>query len=356
MRVSLVGTGFIAAVHAKALKELGQELVVVVNQTHAKAETFAKDWAVARFGTDFSLALAADIDVVHICTPPTSHYQMIKAALLAGKHVVCEKPLCLNPAEAKEVMLLASEKQLIGAVLFNIRFHEACQQVKAFIASADFGTINLIHGTYLQAFHALPDAYSWRYISESAGPMRATTEIGSHWIDLARYWTGLEVAAVSANFGHFNPHRVLSEGMMYPEEREGGEKLIVDSEDAAVISLRFSNGAIGNVVLSEVSHGRSNRLHLEVTGSKQSVWWTNEVPYQWHSSEKNAGIRTQTNAFGGGFPETFKAFFESVYRDIEEGYPPIHDYPTFYDGYVNTTICAAIFESARHHSSWVSIT
>ena len=149
--------------------------------------------------------------------------------------------------------------------------------------------------------------------------MRATTEIGSHWIDLARYLTGLEIVEVSANFGKFNPSRYLKENMMYAEEEEGSEGITVESEDAALISMRLSNGAIGNVVLSEVSHGRSNRVAIEITGSKQSVWWNNENPYLVSKAKRHEGINQVVNAFGGGFPITLKGFFARVSLTIDCG-------------------------------------
>jgi len=356
MHAAIVGSGFIAEVHAQALKELGHTLAVVINPNMKSAEDFARRYKAESFGADLAMALAQDIDCVHVCTPPVLHYETVRAALEADKHVICEKPMCLEPAEAKELMLLANGRKLVGAVNFNVRFYDACRQAREFIAAPDFGSICLIHGSYLQEFHALPDTYNWRYKPELAGRMRATTEIGSHWIDLVRFWTGLEIIEVSANYGRFSPARYLSGGVMYRSDKENSEKLTVASEDAAVISLRFSNGAIGNLLLSEISHGRVNRISLEVSGTEQSVWWNSEDPYYLSSSRKAGGINTRINAFSGGFPNTFKAFFKEVYKAVEKGEPPESPgYPTFYDGYVNSVFCAAIYESAGNNSAWVRV-
>ncbi|KUO77544.1 MAG: hypothetical protein APF77_13380 [Clostridia bacterium BRH_c25] len=356
MRTAIIGSGFIAGVHAQVLKELGHTIEAVVNVNFKSAEAFAKQYKAERFGDDFAMALAGNIDCVHVCTPPALHYKAVKAALNAGKHVVCEKPMCLKPDEAKELMLLAEKKNLIGAVNFNVRFYDACKKARKLISSPEFGDICLIHGSYLQEFHALPDAYTWRYRPELAGQMRATTEIGSHWIDLARFWTGLEIKEVSANYGKFTPERYVSDGVMYKDEKENSKKITVTSDDAAVISIRFSNGAIGNLLLSEVSHGRNNRISIEVSGTRKSIWWNSEDPYYLNNSQKSGGVNTQINAFGGGFPNTFKAYFEEVYRDIENGSPSENPlYPTFYDGYINSAICTAIFESANNNSAWVRV-
>lgn len=352
MKVAIVGTGLIANTHVQALQALGQEVVVAVNRSVERGQAFAQQWNIPGCSTDFSDALIDEVEVVHICTPPALHYDMIKAALLAGKHVVCEKPMCIEPNRAKELTELAQKKGLIGAVVFNVRFHEASQHAKDKLADPAFGTIRLIHGSYLQEFHALPDLYSWRYQPDLAGPMRTLTEIGSHWIDLVRYWTDLEVEAVSAQFAALDPERKLREGMMH---RGGeGEPLKVPSEDVATLSLRFSNGAIGHVVLSEVSHGRSNRLQLEITGTQQSLWWCNEEPYQLQLGEKFQGYQTLTFPFGDGFGQTFQACFAAIYADIGKGETsPDHPYATFEDGYRNAAVCMAGYRSAQEEGKWV---
>lgn len=354
MKVALVGTGLIANTHIEALRALGHEVIVAVNRSVERGQAFTQQWNIPRCSTDFSEALADEVEVVHICTPPALHYDMIKAALMAGKHVVCEKPMCIQPERAKELAELTTERGLIGAVVFNVRFHEASQHAKAKLADPAFGPIRLVHGSYLQEFHALPDLYSWRYQPDLAGPMRALTEIGSHWIDLVRFWTDLEIEAVSAQFGAFDPERKLQEGMMH---RGGeGEPLKVSSEDVATLSLRFSNGAIGNVVLSEVSHGRSNRLELEITGTQQSLWWNNEQPYQLHLGEKFHGFQTLTFPFGDGFGQTFQACFAAIYADIERGETSPHQpYASFEDGYRNAAVCMAAYRSAQEDGKWTII-
>jgi predicted dehydrogenase len=356
MRAAIVGSGFIAEVHAKALRGLGHSLAAVVSANAAHAAAFAKTWRAERWGTDPALALADDIDCVHICTPPALHFDMARKALLAGKHVVCEKPLTIDPEEAGELARIAEDKGLVAAVDFNVRFHSACGQAKRLVADPSFGKVRLIHGSYLQEFHALPESYGWRYQPELAGPMRATTEIGSHWIDLVRYVTGLEVSAVCASFGAFSPDRYLFGGMMYSEAREGSSPLRVESEDAATVSFRFSNGAMGNVVLSEVSHGRSNRLEIEVCGARASVFWNSEDPYRLSSARKGEGVVASVGAFGGGFPDTFASFFEKVYGDLVTGKasanPP---YPTFRDGWRNAAVCSAIARSAAENSAWTEV-
>lgn len=356
MKIAIVGCGNIANTHAGILKTMNHELVLAIDHKEANARRFADMWGIERYSEDINKITDRDIDCVHICTPPSKHYDQIKLSLEHGKHVICEKPMCIDAAASKELMLLAKERGVIGALNFNVRFHNGCQEIKNTIHSGTFGRPILIHGHYLQAFHLLPTEYTWRYQPEFSGPMRATTEIGSHWIDLVRFLTGLEIAEVSANFAVFHPIRHLHEAVMYEEKVEDSSPISVSSDDAAFVTLRFSNGALGHLLLSEVSHGRQNNLSVEVTSDKNSIWWNSESPYQINSSSDKNTKNISTNAFGGGFPNTFQSLFECVYHDIEQGsVSKAPSYPTFYDGYQNSCVCDAIYKSAANHGQWTKV-
>lgn len=356
MRIAIVGCGFISNIHVSALINQQQTVVRVVDSELSVAKEFAERWNIPSYCTRFDEVLKSDIDCVHICTPPMLHYDMVKQVLMAKKHVVCEKPLCFSSEQARELMQLSQDNALVAAVNFNVRYHDGCQRAKQLVQSGDLGSIHLINGSYLQEFHALPANYMWRYMPELAGPMRAVTEIGSHWIDLIRFLTGLEISEVSATFGSFDRDRILAEGMMYPKEAGKGEIIRVDSEDAAIIALRFHNGAIGSLFLSEVSHGRSNYIDFNITGSKRSVWWCSENPYALSTGTKSNGIQTVVNAFSGGFPDTFSSFFEQVYKGLESnGALSSGMFPTILDGYRNTAVCEAIFQSANNNSAWMEV-
>lgn len=356
MRVAIVGTGNIARLHAQILSEMGHEIVVAIGRDEKRTEQFVLDTGAVSASVDFQEALSPVVEVVHICTPPMLHYQMVKRALEAGKHVICEKPFTIDPDEALELAQLATQKGVVHGLNFNVRFHEGVQRMREFISSGAIGEIRLVHGNYLQEFHLLPTGYSWRYREELAGPMRATTEIGSHWMDLARYLTGQKAINVSAIYGKFCPTRFLTEGIMHEETSDGALRIKVNSEDAALVNFRLENGAIGHMTISEVSHGRSNQLVIEVTGSQGSIWWDSQDPYAVHEAKRGTGVQTVTNAFGGGFPNTFKGFFQAVYQDIEKGRPAsIPDYPNFWDGVYMTRVCQGIFLSAKEDGRWTSV-
>ena len=355
MKVAIVGCGLIAGVHAKSLQALGHTVSLVVGREVESAKAFAETWNIVSHSDSLREDLLRDIDCVHICTPTASHYELVKQCLKLNKHVVCEKPLCLSNEQSKEVMLMAQEKNLVNAVNFNVRYYDACVKAKEILKQKAFGRPVLVQCSYQQEFHALPEAYSWRYRPEQAGYLRATTEIGSHCVDLIHHWTDLKIASVSASFGNFNPLRHVSGGVMYREPVEGSIPVDVESEDAAVISLRFDNGAIGSILLSEVAHGRSNSLKLEVAGDKQSVWWDSETPYHLNVAQKGGGVNTSVNAFSQNFSDTITLFIASVYQDIASDVRS-NNYPNFEDGFINALVCDAIYTSAKNDSKWVKIT
>lgn len=352
------GAGYIANVHAEALKAAGCSIGAVVDADEKKAEAFAKRHEIKRWGTDPQLLLEDEIGTVHLCTPPNFHYEMVKTLLSHKKNVLCEKPLCFNNEEAEELAELAKTSGKVCAVNFNVRFHMACQKAREIVESETLGRVNLVHGAYLQEFHAFPVPLDWRYNEGLAGKMRAVTEIGTHWLDIAEYISGRKITGIAADFGRFYPERCLDEGMMYPDSDKGRikEKIKVCSEDAAVVNLKFDNGAIGSVVLSEVSQGRINRLSLEVTGEKGNLWWNSEENNMLHTAVKGSGVNTEVFGFGNGFMDTFRELVNCFYQDVRQGRQSENPvYPTFEEGKNIVKLCNAMYESAESEGRWVMV-
>lgn len=357
LKAAVWGIGSIGTSHVQALKELGVEVALIVSRNEEKLKKFAKENDIANYSTDEQAIMNADLDCVHICTPPNLHYIQMRELLKHGKNVLCEKPLCFEDHQAQELFMLAEENRCFNAVGFNVRFHDAVQQAKRMIASEDFGSVRLIHGSYLQEFHALPAPYDWRYDPKTAGVMRAMTEIGSHWTDLAEYLSGKKIKAVSACFANFEPKRDRKDGMMYElSSISDAEKIEVKSEDAALLHFRFEDGAIGSLVLSEVSQGRINRLEIEITGAKKNIWWNSEENNKLNLGEKGQAVKSLLYPFGNGFNDTLKRLFKNFYADIARGQfgdrPP---YPTLLDGMRNVMICNAAYESAINQGKWIEI-
>lgn len=357
-KAAIWGTGSIANLHAQAIIASGISIGAVVNINSEKAHEFAVRWGASRWGSDPNLLLDDDIIAVHVCTPPNLHYEMVRFLLENKKHVLCEKPLCLEPWQAEELVALAEENKLTCAVNLNVRYYPACQRARQLVREPDFGPVLLIHGSYLQEFHALPAPTDWRYNEKLAGQMRAVTEIGTHWLDLAEYVSGKRILMLSALLGNFHPTRLVENGMMYHDSfGKKADTLNVSSEDSALIHFRFEDNTLGSVVLSEVSHGRLNYLSIEITGEKKNLWWNSEQSTLLHTSKKGEGVNTELFAFGNSsFADTFQALISNYYASlnqctVSQSIMP----PTLLDGERLVKLCDAIGKSASQNAGWVEI-
>ena len=357
MKAGIWGAGFVAFTHAEAIRNENVCIGAVVDSNQQRAEEFASKWEIEKYGTDPSILFEDDITVVHVCTPPNLHYEMVMKLLEAGKHVLCEKPLCLENNQAEELVKYAESKSLVCAVNYNVRFHQACSKALEVVSSPDFGQVLLIHGSYMQEFHVLPAPMDWRYDQTLAGNMRAVTEIGSHWMDIAQYISGKKITQVSATFENFYPTRTVTDGLMQrPEPHFKGDVLNVVSEDVAAVNFRFADGAIGSALFSEISQGRINRLSLEVTGTDCNLWWNSEDNNILHTARKGLGVNTQVFGFGNGFTDTFRCLIGAFYTDVRSGVMSSQSiYPRFEEGARIVRLCNALYESAQHNAKWVEV-
>lgn len=353
MKAAIVGTGNIAQVHARETLALGHTIPLVVGHSLSGARKFAEQYGSEIWTEQITPSLFQKVDCVQICTPPHLHYETVKLCLQEGKHVICEKPLTLSSREAEELCRLADESGVVATVAFNNRYYESTERMRETVQSEAFGEPFLIHGHYFQEFHMLPAPYSWRYSGEGGQRLRAVTEIGSHFIDLFRYLTGLEVEQVSAVFSRAYPQRYLREGLMYPTGKEQ-EKVWVDSEDAAMVTFRLEGGVLASAVFSEVSPGRSNDLSMEILSRHASASWGSERPYEVVTGRRGEGLTARCNAFGGGFAGSFEAYFREAFACMETG-KISRRLPTFRDGARNALICEGIGRSALEGGSWIDV-
>ena len=235
----------------------------------------------------------------------------------------------------------------VGGETPNAQTLEAMEEVRG----GKLGDVLLVNGSYMQEFHALPSFYSWRYEGEK---FLATTEIGSHWIDLMRYITGREIEAVQAVYGSFFPERVIADGMQWRAGEREGKAFRSETDNVAIVTLRLSGGALASMVLSEITQGRYNYLELTVTGSEGTLWWNSEDLNRLKGGKKGEDVREKVYAFGDGFNDSVTNMLSEVYEDIERGgRNPGHRYATFADGVRNAEICNAIYRSAHNNSNWV---
>ncbi len=346
-KVGILGIGWVAGFHVQALRELDIEVFAVVGSTREKAEAFAREWDIPNYGEDLDLLFDPQISAVHICTPPQRHYEQIRLLLAQGKHIFCEKPLSLSAKEAKELAQMEETSGLVCCVGFNVRSYSQCKKARELVQGGDLGRLLLIHGSYLQEFGAEPALWSWRYESN----LHAVTEIGSHWLDLAQYISGERITAASALFDSFHPLRYRRDGLLYTEPQEAADAVSVPSEDVALIHFRTETGAIGSVVLSELSHGHGNQLRLEITGEKATLAWNSEAPMTLFLSHKGktAELPGEEDSFETTFLTQFREFYKAVRGE------KVFSGVTFREAYRNTLLCEAIGESAKNHSAWMEV-
>ncbi len=376
--VGVAGTGFIGPAHVEGLRRNGIRVLGLMGSTGEKAEQKAAELNIPRAYSSLEEMLAdPEVDVVHLATPNHLHHPHAKAALLAGKHVVCEKPLAMTSAESAELVQLAAEKKLVNAVNYNIRMYPLAHQARSMVQSGELGDIFIMQGSYLQDWLLLPTDWNWRLEPNLGGTLRAVGDIGSHWLDLLTFITGLRVEEVYADFKTFHsvrkkpskPLETFTGKMLTPDDYIDQP---ISTEDYATILLHYENGVHGVLTVSQVSSGRKNRLFYEINGSKSSIAWNSERPNEmWigHRSEPNQILmkdpsllspeaRAVTSYPGGhnkGFPDTFKQLYARVYDYILAGdFEKTPDFPTFGDGHYEMQLCEAIERSAREQR-WVKI-
>jgi predicted dehydrogenase len=364
IRAAVVGTGFIGVVHVEALRRLGVEVTGVVGSSPQRAA--AKPGLPAPYPSFDDMLADARVDVVHITSPNHLHFEQARAALAAGKHVVCEKPLATTSAETGELLRLAERSGLVHTVNFNIRFYPQCQEARARVAAGELGRITLVSGAYLQDWLLRATDWNWRLDPALGGSPRAVGDIGSHWLDLVSFVTARRVEAVIADLTTFIPVRRRPVGPVETFAGGGGGGETVDvtmeTEDAAGILLRLERGARGVLTVSQVAAGRKNRLSFQVDGTERSLAWVSERPEElWlgHRDRPNEVLLREAGDYppghAQGFPDTFKALYRAVYRAVAAGGPPREpDYPTFADGYDEALVGEAI---ARSHAEqrWVTV-
>jgi predicted dehydrogenase len=376
--VGVAGTGFIGPAHVEGLRRNGIQVIGLAENTIEKAREKAAELNIPRiYGSLDELLADPDIDVVHLATPNYLHFPHAKAALLAGKHVVCEKPLAMNATQSAELVKLSAQKKLVNAINFNIRMYPMSQQARSMVQNGEIGDVFILQGSYLQDWLLFPTDWNWRLEPDQGGTLRAVGDIGSHWLDLLTFITGLRVEEVYADFKTFHPIRNKP---AKPVETFTGKILQasdlvaqpITTEDYATVILHYENGVRGVMTVSQVSSGHKNRLFYEINGSRSSLGWDSERPNElWvgHRTEANQVLmkdpsllspeaRAVTSYPGGhneGFPDTFKQLYNKVYGYILAGdYDKKPDFPTFADGHYEMQLCEAIERSARE-KIWVKI-
>jgi len=366
---AVIGSGFIGTVHIEALRRHGVQVHGLLGSTPERGASSARRIGVPQAYASLDELLADDrVEVVHVTSPNHLHHPQVKRILAAGRHVVCEKPLAMTSDESAELVRLAADSGRVNAVNFNIRFYPLNQHVHQLVTGGGIGDVRLVSGHYFQDWLLLDTDWNWRLEPQLGGALRAVGDIGSHWLDLVAFATGLRITEVMADLTTFIPMRQQPAGPVQSFSTERSADTVareIGTEDTAVILLRFENGARGTVAISQLSAGRKNSLEYEIDGSTGAVAWDSEQPDQLWIGNREApneilirnpalmGTSGQAAAYlpGGhveGFADTFRALFAAIYADVGAGGPgerPI--YPTFAEGHDEMLVGEAVAASSR---------
>lgn len=365
---------FIGGVHRTALRmDPGVELVCGcfsrnAEKNNACGEVYGVDQS--RLYSDWQAMLEAEcartedrIDFVTICTPNYMHYEVCKAYLLAGIHVVCEKPLCFEIAEAEELDCIAKEKNLVFGVLYTYTGYNMVKVIREMIVRGDIGQIVAVHGRYAQNW--LIDELSrpeesneavWRTDPKYSGASNAIGDIGTHLEYIVHYVTGMTIKRLCATVDCY------------------GKKL--DFNDS--ILVEYDNGVHGVYWVSQVAAGQINGLKFGIYGTEGSLEWEQHFPdyavytkrgqapqticrgAAYLNCEMNVNVRIPT-----GHPEGFYCAFANIYRNIVRtiekkkiGVKPDKndlDFPTAEAGIEGVKFIHAVIKSGRNGSKWVNI-
>jgi predicted dehydrogenase len=375
LKTAMFGTGFMGKVHTEAVRRLGNvEVAAVAASSQSTADKFAEALLIPKATGDWRAVLAdPEIDAVHICTPNSMHHAMAKAALEAGKHVLCEKPLAMNAAEARELVALASAKNLAHCVNHNLRCYPQVQQMRAMIAAGELGDVLVVNGTYFQDWLLYDTDWNWRADAAANGAVRAMGDIGSHWMDAIQHVTGLHITSLCADLQIFHKIRRRPKGSV---ETFTGKKLApgdyietpVTTDDFGAVLVRMGERARGSFAVSQVSAGRKNRFNLEVYGTKCGVSWNQERPDELWIGRRNSANQIMVKdpslllpaaaAYadlpGGhseGYDDTHKQIFRRFYARVADAAAPV-DYPTFGDGARGMELLEKALESSTRRA-WV---
>ncbi|GGW26114.1 gfo/Idh/MocA family oxidoreductase [Streptomyces galilaeus] len=386
LRVGMVGYAFMGAAHSQGWRTAGRVfdlplspvLTALCGRDAASVRAAADRHGWATTETDWRALIARDdVDLVDICTPGDSHAEIALAALAAGKHVLCEKPLA-NTVEEAETMTRAAETAFatggqLAMVGFNYRRVPATALARRMVAAGRLGRLRHVRVTYLQDWLNDPEfPLTWRLRKERAGS-GSLGDLGAHIVDLAQHLVGERLAGVSALTETFVRQRPLpggpSSGLAAGAGRAGTATVTVD--DAAVFTGRFVSGALASFEATRYATGRKNALRLELNGERGSLafdlerlnelWFHDATEPAVHAGFRRILVTEPDHPYlegwwppghGLGYEHTFVHQARDLVHAIAEGRVP---QPSFAEGLQVQRVLAAVEESAEKNSVYTPI-
>ena len=301
------------------------------------------------------------VDLVSVATPNATHFEITRAFLQAGFHVLCEKPMTMTVAEGEEIVRLTRETGRICAVNYGYTGYSLVRHMRAMVARGDLGAVRMVvaefaHGHHADAADADNPRVRWRYDPAQAGISAQFADCGIHALHMASFVLNQQVARLSADIVSCLPSRVL--------------------EDDAQVNLRFDGGAVGRLWTSSIAIGRQHGLTLQVFGEKGGLRWAQEQPNQLYWMPLGQRLQVIERGEAGLSPEADRSSrvtighaegmplaFANIYKDLAEAIVAHRDqrapdpaaslYPSAEDGLRSMAAVFAVTESGRAGGSWV---
>jgi predicted dehydrogenase len=376
LRAGVIGTGFIAPVHIEALRRLAVPVTAICGSTENARATAAK-WDIPEIYGDYdyeAMLASPNVDVVHITSPNKVHVEQALAALDAGKHVVCEKPLGMDAKDTARAVKAAKKAKTVLAVNYNCRFFAAILQMRAAVQRGDLGKIIHVQGHFFQDWLLKETDYNWRVLAGEGGKLRAVGDIGTHWIDAVSFILGQRVESLFATLETFHKTRKRPRGEVKTFTKVDPKKMVsfpVDTEDFASVLLRFDGGVPANVAISQVAAGWKCSLAIGIYGTEASMRWDLQQPNEivvGRRDEPNQTLQRGTPGFledvahftdyppghAEGFSDSHKMAYRGVYEYIASGGKSPLLFATAEDGHHEAEICEAVLKSAAGNK-WVRV-
>lgn len=376
LSAGLIGTGFIGPVHVEALKRLGVKVSAVCGSTQA-ATDMAEKWGIPEVYGDYDykgLIESPNVDVVHITSPNKVHVEQALAAIRAGKHVICEKPLGMTTQETSKLLKAAEKAKTVFAVNYNCRFFPAILQMRAMVRRGELGRVINVQGHFFQDWLLKETDYNWRLLASEGGKLRAVGDIGTHWMDAVSFILGAKVDSVFATLETFHKQRLRPKGEVKTFAKVNPKDMVryvVDTEDFASLLLQFQRAKHGfadrvhaNASISQVAAGWKCSMAISVYGSEGSARFDLQEPNILHVGwrDKPNEVRQRcapgfhedvahfTDYPGGhaeGFPDSHKMHYRAVYEHIASGGKTEKLFATAEDGHEEVKLCETILRANR---------
>lgn len=378
INVGVIGMGYMGPVHLEALSRIEDvrvRAVADINYTHAQKT--AQRYNIKKSYQDYKEILKdPEIDVIHNCTPNRFHYIINMEALKNGKQILSEKPLAINVREAEELTDLAEKKGITTGIDFCYRYYPLVQDTAVRIRKGQAGNIRMITGSYLQDWLFFPTDYTWRLESKESGESNITADLGSHWIDLIQFVSGLKVTRVFGDFSTLIPVRKKPSSQVLAFQKAVSSEVVdsdVELEEYSSVLFRLSNGSPGSFTTCQLCAGKKSAIEFQIYGSECSLCWNHD-----RSNELWIGHREKPNetliesptlqdplsakyaTLPAGHPlgyhdavlGLFKEFYSAVKNGKGEGSKMQR--PSFYTGYKEMQILESIIRS-NNKGEWVEV-